>query len=91
MKAYVAMSGNCYGRVDVRKRDSNGKFYVLEVNASCGLGIGSSSDFILQLAGQNTPDFFNGIISMSINTKRVDNKNGIHQQEQDGELLEVRN
>ena len=64
--AYTAVSGNCYGRVDVRKRDINGKFYVLEVNASCGLGKGSSSEFILKLAGQSTLDFFEILISSAL-------------------------
>ncbi|KAJ3409406.1 CDC5 cell division cycle 5-like protein [Chytridiales sp. JEL 0842] len=57
-RGYIACSGNCFGRVDIRKRDVSGKFYVLEVNASCGVGAGSSSDFILNLAGQTTGDFF---------------------------------
>ncbi|KAJ3214385.1 Mitochondrial intermediate peptidase [Dinochytrium kinnereticum] len=62
-RAYIATSGNCFGRVDIRKRDSSGKFYVLEVNATCGVGSGSSSDFILQLAGQTTIDFFKILLS----------------------------
>ena len=57
-RAYIACGGNSFGRVDIRKRDSSGKLYVLEVNASCGLGKGTSSDFILGLAGQSTKDFF---------------------------------
>ncbi|KAJ3123330.1 hypothetical protein HK098_002021 [Nowakowskiella sp. JEL0407] len=67
-RAYIAVSGNCYGRVDIRKRDVSGKFYVLEVNASCGLGKGSSSDFILQLAGQTMKDFFQILLSSSLST-----------------------
>ncbi|KAJ3085195.1 hypothetical protein HK102_000223 [Quaeritorhiza haematococci] len=65
-RAYIAVSGNCYGRVDIRKRDVNGKFYVLEVNASCGLGKGSSSEFILHLAGQTTKDFFQILLSSAL-------------------------
>ncbi|KAI8810440.1 hypothetical protein BJ742DRAFT_177102 [Cladochytrium replicatum] len=65
-RAYIAVSGNCYGRVDIRKRDVNGKFYVLEVNASCGLGKGSSSDFILQLAGQTMKEFFQILLSSAL-------------------------
>ncbi|KND03270.1 uncharacterized protein SPPG_02320 [Spizellomyces punctatus DAOM BR117] len=65
-RAYAAVSGNCYGRVDIRKRDVSGKFYVLEVNASCGLGKGSSSEFILQLAGQTTQDFFQILLSSAL-------------------------
>ncbi|KAJ3042362.1 hypothetical protein HDV00_007496 [Rhizophlyctis rosea] len=65
-RAYVSVAGNCYGRVDIRKRDVSGKFYVLEVNASCGLGKGSSSDFILNLAGQTTQDFFQILLSSAL-------------------------
>ncbi|KAJ3157036.1 hypothetical protein HDU89_002446 [Geranomyces variabilis] len=65
-RAYAAVSGNAYGRVDVRKRDVSGKFYVLEVNASCGLGKGSSSEFILKLAGQTTQDFFQILLSSAL-------------------------
>ncbi|KAJ3154532.1 hypothetical protein HDU86_004661 [Geranomyces michiganensis] len=65
-RAYAAVSGNAYGRVDVRKRDVSGKFYVLEVNASCGLGKGSSSEFILKLAGQTTQDFFQILLSEAL-------------------------
>lgn len=59
--AYISVSGNCFGRVDIRKRE-NGKFYVLEVNSSCGIGFGSSSDNILLLAGQCTLDFFKAVL-----------------------------
>ncbi|KAI9100431.1 hypothetical protein DFS34DRAFT_592328 [Phlyctochytrium arcticum] len=65
-RSYAAVAGNCYGRVDVRKRDVSGKFYVLEVNASCGLGKGSSSEFILKLAGQTTQDFFQILLSSAL-------------------------
>lgn len=71
-RAYVAVSGNCYGRVDIRKRDVNGKFYVLEVNASCGLGKGSSSEFILNLAGQKTLDFFKILLTSALKTESVE-------------------
>ncbi|KAJ3189813.1 hypothetical protein HDU85_000097 [Gaertneriomyces sp. JEL0708] len=71
-RAYAAVSGNCYGRVDVRKRDVSGKFYVLEVNASCGLGKGSSSEFILQLAGQTTQDFFAILLSSALKPIEID-------------------
>jgi hypothetical protein len=67
-RAYIAVSGNCYGRVDVRKRDVSGKFYVLEVNASCGLGKGTSSEFILHLAGQSNEDFFKILLSTSLSS-----------------------
>ncbi len=36
-KAYKAVSGTGYGRVDLRMDDATGRFFVLEVNAQCGL------------------------------------------------------
>ncbi|TPX53057.1 D-alanine---D-alanine ligase [Synchytrium endobioticum] len=65
-RAYMACSGNSFGRVDVRKRESSGKLYVLEVNASCGIGKGTSSDFILGLAGQSTREFFQILLSSAL-------------------------
>ena len=36
-KAYCAVGGTGYGRVDIRMDKATGKMYVLEVNAQCGL------------------------------------------------------
>jgi D-alanine-D-alanine ligase len=36
-KAYIAVGGTGYGRVDIRKRSDSGELAVLEVNANCGL------------------------------------------------------
>lgn len=36
-KAYCAVGGTGYGRVDIRMDKATGKLYVLEVNAQCGL------------------------------------------------------
>ncbi len=36
-KAYCAVRGTGYGRVDIRMDKTTGKMYVLEVNAQCGL------------------------------------------------------
>jgi D-alanine-D-alanine ligase len=36
-KAYCAVGGTGYGRVDIRMDKTTGKLYVLEVNAQCGL------------------------------------------------------
>jgi hypothetical protein len=44
---------------------------VLEVNASCGLGKGSSSEFILHLAGQTTQDFFKIILSTNLDVSNL--------------------
>jgi hypothetical protein len=70
--AYISMEGNCYGRVDIRRQ--NGRYYVLEVNASCGLGNGASSDFILRLSGSNTLEFLKLIIDSTVKqTKAMQN------------------
>ncbi|MFN5422879.1 MAG: hypothetical protein ACK5AO_06405 [bacterium] len=37
MKAYRALEGTGYGRIDIRMNELTGKLYVLEVNAQCGL------------------------------------------------------
>ena len=36
-KAYCAVGGTGYGRIDIRMDKATGKLYVLEVNAQCGL------------------------------------------------------
>ncbi|MBS1188832.1 MAG: hypothetical protein H6R10_624 [Rhodocyclaceae bacterium] len=52
-RAYRAVRGRSYGRVDIRQDARTGRFYVLEVNANCGLSgsEGSSMGNILRLAG----------------------------------------
>jgi len=52
-RAYVAVRGHGYGRVDIRGSRLDGELYVLEVNANCGLSGGreSSCGSILELAG----------------------------------------
>lgn len=37
LKAYCAVGGKGYGRLDIRKDATTGKLYMLEVNAQCGL------------------------------------------------------
>ena len=36
-KAYCAVEGTGYGRIDIRMDKATGKLYVLEGNAQCGL------------------------------------------------------
>jgi len=50
-RAYLCLDGNGFGRVDIRRRDSTGEFFVLEVNATCGIGSDSSGGCIVRLAG----------------------------------------
>jgi hypothetical protein len=64
-RAYESIGGNCFGRVDIRTSEINGKVYVLEVNAGCGIGEESSSDHILQLSNQSTKDFLHRLIDHS--------------------------
>jgi D-alanine-D-alanine ligase len=37
LKAYCAVGGKGYGRLDIRMDTATGNLYVLEVNAQCGL------------------------------------------------------
>lgn len=37
LKAFMAVGGMGYGRLDIRMNRQTGKFYVLEINAQCGL------------------------------------------------------
>jgi D-alanine-D-alanine ligase len=36
-KAYVALKGTGYGRIDIRRDKTTGKLYIIEANAQCGL------------------------------------------------------
>jgi D-alanine-D-alanine ligase len=52
--AYRAVKGKGYGRVDIRMDSQTGKFYILEVNAQCGLSEDenfTSIGAILRLSG----------------------------------------
>ncbi|MCU0635704.1 MAG: hypothetical protein MUE41_12585 [Gemmatimonadaceae bacterium] len=52
--AYAAVGGTGYGRVDLRRDDTTGRLYVLEVNAQCGLSEDENSTSIgaiLRFAG----------------------------------------
>jgi len=52
-RAYLSLKGNGFGRVDIRERISTHEFFVLEVNATCGIGYDSTSGEILKRAGLN--------------------------------------
>jgi len=51
-RAYNSVGGNGFGRIDVRRRDATNEYFVLEVNANCGVGYDSSSAQILKLGGK---------------------------------------
>jgi len=55
-QAYISVGGNCYGRVDIRKRKETNQLFVLEVNAACTIGKSSTLDEILRLSGLSTED-----------------------------------
>eukprot|EP01012_Entosiphon_sulcatum_P002488 TRINITY_DN1052_c0_g1_i1.p1 TRINITY_DN1052_c0_g1~~TRINITY_DN1052_c0_g1_i1.p1 ORF type:complete len:1441 (-),score=262.59 TRINITY_DN1052_c0_g1_i1:59-4381(-) len=61
-RAYIAVGGTGYGRIDIRKREATKKYFVLEVNSCCGVGSDSSSDHILKLAGLSTADFLSYLL-----------------------------
>jgi len=63
--AYVATKGKGYTRVDIRQDSETGKFYVLEVNAQCGLSEDedyTSIGAILRLSNQT----FTGLVKKII-------------------------
>jgi len=65
--AYVATKGKGYTRVDIRQDSVTGKFYVLEVNAQCGLSEDedyTSIGAILRLSNQT----FAGLVKKIIDT-----------------------
>ncbi len=63
-RAYCAVQGHGYGRVDIRGDRRTGELYVLEVNANCGLSGGreSSCGSILELAGISYRDLIGRIL-----------------------------
>jgi D-alanine-D-alanine ligase len=66
MKAYMAVKGTGYARVDIRMDQKTGKLYVLEVNAQCGLSEDenyTSIGAILRLSGNTFKDLVVDIIN----------------------------
>jgi len=51
-RAYDCLEGNGFGRIDIRRRDATNEYFVLEVNANCGIGYDASSALILKLYGK---------------------------------------
>ena len=58
-RAYIAVGGCGYGRIDIRSTSMEGVLYVLEVNANCGLSSDdtSTAGAILALSGSSMQDF----------------------------------
>lgn len=65
-KAYAAMGGRGYGRVDLRRDDQTGELLVLEVNAQCGLSEDedyTSIGAILRLANRSFAELVRDIMA----------------------------
>lgn len=72
-RAYCAVEGYSYARVDIRRDTVNGKLSVLEVNANCGLSGDdqTSTGSILQLLRWNYADLVCRIISQTLERHRI--------------------
>jgi D-alanine-D-alanine ligase len=69
VRAYRAVEGSGYGRVDIRQDGPSGELYVLEVNANPGISGDEdvvSVGRILQLAGMTFPDLLGTIIHQTM-------------------------
>ena len=65
LDAYMAVGGMGYGRLDIRMDKNTGKFYMLEVNAQCGLSEDedyTSIGAILRYANQTFSELIRMII-----------------------------
>lgn len=79
-EAYVATKGKGYTRVDIRRDNSTGKMYVLEVNAQCGLSEDedyTSIGAILRLNGKTFTELVLEILKDAI--KKIAVKVPVHQ------------
>jgi D-alanine-D-alanine ligase len=68
-RAYCAVKGSSYGRVDIRQDRATGSLYVLEVNANPGISGDEevvSVGCILRLAGMTFPDLLASIIHQTL-------------------------
>ncbi len=63
LKAFQAVSGRSYGRVDIRKKESTGEFFVLEVNENPAYGFYCSVDNILKFNGVSIEEFIRLILA----------------------------
>jgi D-alanine-D-alanine ligase len=68
-KAFVSVKGTGYTRIDIRKDNRNGKLYVLEVNAQCGISEDenfTSIGAILKVSGKSFAELVLEIINNAL-------------------------
>lgn len=66
-RAYDSVGGNGFGRIDIRRRDATDEYFVLEVNATCGVGYDASSAQILKLGGKGACYLLERILAIGCN------------------------
>ena len=74
LKAYCAVGGKGYGRLDIRMDAETGKLYVLEVNAQCGLSDDedyTSIGAILRVSDKTFTQLVSEIIKEGLNKRIV--------------------
>jgi D-alanine-D-alanine ligase len=71
-RAYCAVAGHGYARVDARRDTVNGRLSVLEVNANCGLSGDdqTSTGSILKLMGSSYPELIRRILDQTLERSR---------------------
>jgi len=76
-RAYDSVGGNGFGRIDVRRRDATNEYFVLEVNANCGIGYDASSAQILKLKGKGIAYLVERVLSIGGNFPSKKNTNNL--------------
>jgi D-alanine-D-alanine ligase len=74
LKAYCAVGGKGYGRLDIRMDAATGNLYVLEVNAQCGLSDDedyTSIGAILRVSNKTFTQLVSEIIKEGLNKRIV--------------------
>lgn len=71
-RAVRAVDGSGYARVDMRRSEKDGRIYVLEVNAQCGLSSDDSSTVgsLLKLAGKEMSDVIELVLDHALSRGR---------------------
>lgn len=76
-KAYSAVQGTGYGRIDIRMDKDTGKMYVLEVNAQCGLSEDenyTSIGAMVRLGQNRFADMLEAILEDALSSKTIQRK-----------------